>query len=247
MSKRVSGLVLTVISLMLASVLFFRASTLPKPERACPVVLDWHGIKPGQSSQDDVIRSLGQPIQRGSYKFYDDQDIAFFTYPVSSGRVSQLLKHRVYFRSDGMVNWIEEIVADRDGPFYSAQETINQLGNELDVAYRNNSYIPNVWNYDVLSGPDYLYVWAECGLALNVIESCAVADHGCVNEPIKVVTSTLMLRHVATNVQSKPMSGIDKVVLMRFLFPPTSYEGFAKFYEKRIPFGIWETYLKIFN
>jgi hypothetical protein len=63
MTWRVSCTVLAMGLLILACTSPPMQSALPEPERACSTVLDWHGIRPGQSSRSDVIKNLGQPSQ----------------------------------------------------------------------------------------------------------------------------------------------------------------------------------------
>jgi hypothetical protein len=181
-----------------------------------------------------------------SQKFYDGRDIPFLAYSVTGGRVSQFIQDRVFFRSDGVVEWIEEIVADRDGTFHAVQEPISRLGNTLDTAYLNNNYRPSVEQFDILGGPDQLYIWSECGVALDVVKTCVVSKQGCLAEETKSrndITPTLTIRYAPPRPQRESSLGTDKIVLMRFLFPPTSYKGFKEFYMHRIPFGLWLEYL----
>jgi hypothetical protein len=123
---------------------------LPTPEVACSETLNWHGIIPGKSSRQDVMNILGSPSQVGNEGF-DNKSISFYAYKIESGIVSRYAQDRIFFRPDGIVDWIEEVVADRNGSFVSAQATINQISNTVDTAYLNSNYDPtNKFPIDVL-------------------------------------------------------------------------------------------------
>lgn len=225
---------------------------LPAPEIACSETLNWHGIIPGKSSRQDVVNILGSPSQGGN-EGYDNKSIPFYAYKIESGVVSRYTQDRIFFRSDGIVDWIEEVVADRNGSFIAAQATINQIGNTVDTAYVNSNYDPkNKFPIDVLGGPDQIYVWSECGLALDMLEFCFPAkldgirclppeDHV---KPGAGVPTAVTLRYPNPYPGAEPVTGADNAVLMRFLFPPTSYKGFTDYYMHKIPFGVWDAFLK---
>ena len=243
---------LTIGSLVAACTPSHAATPPPSPEMACPVVLDWHGLVPGRSSRQDVTRALGNPSQTGSQRFAD-ANIPFFAYRIEDGKISTFVQDRVFFRPDGIVDWIEAVVADRDGKFHPAQETIDQLGSTVDTAYLNSNYDPsNSHQYDVLGGLDQLYVWSNCGLALDVHAICYPSESGqlqClppnqVMYPRTPIPSTLTMRHPDPAVGDLIMIGWKNAVLMKFLFPPTSYEGFADYYMHKIPFGLWDKFLR---
>jgi hypothetical protein len=127
------------------------------------VVLDWRGITPGESTRQDVINALGTPDHVGTKQFGDSR-VSFYEHKVEGGVIAEFARDRVFFRSDEVVAWLEVVVADRDGTFHTVQEMIDQLGEVLDVVYWNNNYNPSSRQFDVLAGPDQLYVWSECGL-----------------------------------------------------------------------------------
>ncbi len=242
---------LTIGILAIACVPIQKERFLPTPEADCPIIINWRGIIPGQSTQRNVTDALGHPSQRGVEQF-GEQRIPFYSYPVEGGVVADYVQDRIFFRSDGTVNWIEVVVADRDGTFHIAQETIDQLGNTLDTVYMNNNYNPsNSFPIDVLAGPDQIYIWSECGLALSVLATCSVSDSDklrCtysddVGNSEDTTSTSLVLRYPNPHSSSEPIPDVNNVVLMKFLFSPTSYDGFDEFYRYNIPFGIWDIYL----
>jgi hypothetical protein len=251
MTQRISVVVL-IISLLISACTSPPDQTpksLPAPERLCPVTLNWHGIQPGKSNQQDVIKNLGQPARTGRIKIDDSQEVSFFAYSIKGGRVSEFAQDRVFFRPDGIVDWVDEMVADRDGIFHSVQETVNQLGSTLDTGYVNSNYHPSVPRYDIMTGPDQIYVWSECGLALDVVNPCLVSKQDCLltednNKPVQGITPTLAMRYPSPYRGREPNLNANNIVLMRFLFSPTSHEGFKEFYLLKVPYGLWPTKLQ---
>lgn len=235
-----------------------RAQTvLPTPERDCPITLNWHGIVPGESTQKDVLKALGMPLNKGRERI-DDYWLPFYEYKVQGGHVADFVSDRVFFRSDGTVDWIEAVVADRDETFHPVGETISELGDSVDTVYVNNNYRPsNSPPFDIQGGPDQLYVWSECGIAVHALSYCLAKD-GALNCPIlnktrdelrdmsKIEASigvAVTVRH-PDEIGPEPVPGFDNAVLMKFIFPSTSYSGFNEHYRYMIPFGIWNEYLR---
>ncbi len=227
----------------------------PTPDAACPDTVNWHGLVPGRSTRDDVIKALGQPSQTGSRQ-YAEGSIPFFAYPIEPGGiVARFSQDRVFFWGNGIVAWIEVTVADRDGKFHPAGEVISRLGKTIDVAYENSTYNPAVWQYDVLSGPDQLYVWSNCGMALDVFMTCSATSSGALAcsssnfrgpTPTPQIASDLTFRH-SNRYPGRPMAlyqvTAENAMLMEFLFPPTTYAGFVDNYMYKIPYGLWNRYL----
>jgi hypothetical protein len=253
MHTRVLWTILTLVLLAAACVSSREENPLPTPDAACPVTLEWHGVVPGRTTRQDVVEVLGHPSQKGTL-WFDERHISFYSYPVEGGTVSGYVEDRVFFRPDGVVDWIEVVVADRDGGFHSVQETIDQLGNTLDTVYLNNNYNPsNSFPIDVLSGPDQIYVWSECGLVLDALAVCLPYEEadipGCATPEDATrsgisVSITVMLRYPDPHYSLEPIPDANSPVLMKFLFPPSSYEGFNDSYRYKIPFGLWDTYIR---
>ncbi len=226
---------------------------LPMPDATCPLTINWHKIIPGKSSRQDVIDALGQPSQIGNQQF-GTVSTPVYIYKIEGGVISRFAQDRVFFRPDGVVDWIEAIVADRDGSFHLAQEVVDQIGSTLDTVYMNSNYDPsNPYPIDVLAGPDQIYVWSECGLALDVHNTCSSAGQdklGCPSSMDRIptnalISSTLTLRYPNPyHLGGEPSPSVNSVVLMEFLFPPTSYKGFTETYMHEIPYGGWDTYLR---
>jgi outer membrane protein assembly factor BamE (lipoprotein component of BamABCDE complex) len=212
-------------------------SSLPTPEFACPKVLDWRGIVPGKSTRRDVVRILGEPSRKGTERYVDGR-VSYYAYEIEDGVMAGLAEDRLFFGRNGVVAWIEAIVADRDGQTHTVEEITEQLGATLDQVYLNNNYrLPD--QYDVQGGPDNIYVWAECGLAVSAVSPA-------VDEPSTNVG--LMIRHpMSTDFLQPKTPSMDAEIMLKFFFPQTSFAGFEEFYRNKVPFYllyIWKDYLQ---
>lgn len=213
------------------------SSSLATPEYACQQKLDWRGIVPGESTKRDVIRILGKPSRKGKER-YPDGRVSYYAYEVKDGVMAGLAEDRVFFGKDGAVAWIEATVSDRDEQTHTIEEVSGQLGTVLDQVYRNNNYrLPD--QYDVHSGPDDIYVWAECGLAVSAVSPA-------VDQPS--TNPSLTVRHpVATDFLQPNTPSIDAEIMFKFFFPQTSFSSFEQFYRDKVPFYllyIWKDYLE---
>lgn len=215
---------------------------LPQPERTCPTTITWHGLRPGMSTQQDVINALGQPSEKG-FRRNGDNSFAFYSYKVIGGVVAEYATDRIYFRADWVVDWIEAVVGDRDGAYHTVAETSSEVGNILDIAYLNNNSSPygtspDKIHPDVLAGPDEVYVWSECGIALDVIQS-------------EVISDVLTARHPDPyDDTGKRSPKSNSIVLIKFLFIPTSYDGFKNYFMYKVPYSLgvsdkWDRYIRI--
>ncbi len=216
------------------------------PIYTCPKSLDWKTINPGVSTRQQVIEILGKPAQKGRIKF-PDKAISYYGYPIEGGIIAKYAQHRIFFRSDGKVDWIEEIVADSDGDFHTVQETVDQVGATLDTVYNNSD---RDWftefQYDIIDGPDQIYVWSECGLALLVLRDITRSgpnelafSPASIDDP-----QILTLRIPDLFASALPVKDLNRVVMMKFLFQPTNFIGFLELYIYRIPYGPWDEFLK---
>jgi hypothetical protein len=116
----------------------------------------------------------------------------------------------------------------------------------------NNNYRGSP-QYDILGESDYVYVWSECGLALIVYEGCYIesGQPRCRSledyfNPQVPISGSLNLRYPNPfpGLEPLPNASVNDIVLMKFIFPPTSYDGFKRYYMRAIPFGLWDSYLK---
>lgn len=222
--------------------------TLPPPETECQVDLSWHGLIPGQSTREDAVKQLGEPTEKGKMKF-GHKKISYFAYKVGGGEISKYGFDRIFFRANGVIDWMEIIEADRDGEFEMVFETVMQLGNTIDVFYTNNNYRPDSSFYDVLGGPDHIYVWAECGLVLDTLSSTySQPFHANVlecskNEGVKNKLCNLVTRYPNPyNFGGNSVPDVSDIVLMKFYFRPTSYNGFTDYYMYKIPYRTWDEF-----
>ena len=220
--------------------------SLPVPEIDCLAApAEWMTLQPGLSTRQDVIDVLGKPDDKGKTKFMDGRWISYYAYNVAGGVVAEFVQHRIFFRSDGTIDWIEEIVGDGDGQLHTAGETVSQLGDTLDVVYNNSNYNPFAeFQYDILGGPDQIYVWSECGVALLALVGYKKTgpldlEYSPVefNDP-----QALKLRYPDIFHSEMPVKDLERVVLMKFLFQPTTFDSFWEHYMYRIPYGLWKGY-----
>lgn len=215
--------------------------SLSPPEFSCPKVMEWKGIRPGQSESKDVIDILGKPNKKGTIKFNDKRKIKYFQYELVGGLFTGHLQNRIFFRTDGKVDWIEEIVADQDGKFHNVAETVSQIGESLDYVFLNNNANPFAkYQFDVLLGPDVVFVWSECGLALIAIPSGflvpLVHDFEISQTFLKDI---LKVRYPGKSNYEIIPEGIEYIVMIRFLFQPTNFDTFQRVYKHRIPYLEW--------
>jgi hypothetical protein len=244
--KRIIIAGLTVL-LILCIVLVYKVSSiqelsLPIPTSQCPSRIDWKKIIPGTSTLYDVINILGKPDGIGIDRFRDNKSAWYFEYKITAGKISKYVKNRIFFRADWKVDWIEEIIADSDGTYHAISEIVAELGNTVDTLYLNNNEQPFPKNpYDVLGGPDNVVVWSNCGIAVIALWRAPVELSGNQNQILN-----LLIRypdpHELLEVNS-PTLYIDDVIMMKFIFQPTSYDGFQTYYRYKIPYGLWSDYL----
>ena len=93
--------------------------------------------------------------------------------------------------------------------------------------------------YDVHLGPDDIYVWAECGLAVGAIspplEEPSIDAHITIRRP----GSVEFLQPEGPSMNAE--------IMFKFFFPQTSFSGFEEFYRDKVPFFliyIWKDYLE---
>lgn len=228
--------------------------SLPTPIDNCNIKPDWHGLIPGQSTREDVINVLGMPAEKGKLKF-EDRRISYYAYSVNNGEISKYAMDRIFFRPDGLIDWMEIVQADRNGRFEAVFDTAEQVGNNIDTVYSNNNYRPISTSEfrDTKGWPDQIYVWAGCGLAIDALPSAyspllQVENSECqINEGGNNVT--LDKCNLISKYPSPTFFGGERgpdpnsIVLMKFYFQPTSYKGFTTYYMYKLPYGLWDEYL----
>jgi hypothetical protein len=217
---------------------------LPQPEQVCAKSIDWRGIKPGVSTKQDVVNLLGEPEDQGFKRMTATSganSFPFYTYKVDGGEIPGFVKNRIFFRADGVVDWIEVIVGDQDGSYHKVSEIAAELGNTLDAFYINSDigvYVePGKW-FETHRGPDYFYIWSACGVAIDAL-------------PINPIDNALTIRYPNEprgEVETSPNA--NSVILIKFLFIPTSYQGFKDYYLNKTPYqyaypgGAWDAYIQ---
>jgi hypothetical protein len=251
----VIGKMLKTIVLLIFLVIFFSSCVynqdeipVQPPERQCNAKIDWRGLIPGQSNMKDVIRILGNPSKKGKTKF-EDRNISYYAYEVDGGVVADYVMDRIFFRTDGVIDWMEIIQADRTTKVETVFDLVLDLGNELDVVYSSNNFRPGESFYEVLSGLNQIYVWSECGLALDALPTNSASAFGTIETGCKIGNESPQMCDLTFRHLYPPSSAdysrydINSIVLMKFYFQPTSYQGFTDYYMYKIPFRTWGEYL----
>lgn len=224
-------------------------ASLPPPDKQCRSGSGWHGLFPGKSTQDDTVRELGEPLEKGRLKF-DDQYRSYYAYKVDHGKVADYVHDRIFFRPDGVIDWMEIVEADRSGKFETVYSTVLQLGKQIDIVYTNSNYRPWITGGvgDISAGPDQIYVWSECGLLLDALGSKYSSnfqskDLQCKSD--RDSACTLIVRNPAPAYlgEGEPAADINSVVLMKIYFQPTVYSAFTQYYMYKMPYGLWYKYL----
>ena len=227
------------------------APPLPTPEAHCPMTLDWHGLVAGRSTRQEVVQVLGNPTRQGNQQF-DGRRVSYYAYNLAGGSVASFAEDQVFFLPNGIVDWMQVVVADRDGEFHTVPELADQVGYTLDTVYWNNNYNPaNQPQCDVLAGPDQLYVWSECGVILDVLPFCTPTASGGLKcsgvsnslDQTSAMSGPLKLRQRSPDPVDGALDVTNSTILMKILIPPTSYDGFKTTYMYKIPFGRWDDYV----
>jgi hypothetical protein len=235
-------------SLLLTACTSAAPAIIPSAERPCKSTVNWQGLIPGQSTTKDVIRILGNPSEKGKVKF-ENKRISYYAYDVDGGVIADYAKHRIFFTKNGVIDWMEIIEADHTDTAETAFDIVSLLGNELDVVYSNNNFRPGETFYDVIGGPTSIYVWSECGAAIEALPSSEASyfgtiETGCEKGHSSPQTCILSFRHRYPPLHPYPHYDVNSIVLMKFYFRPTSYQGFADYYMYKIPFRTWGEYLR---
>ncbi len=202
-------------------------SKLEPPEIACQETpVSWQGIIPGQSTTTDVIETLGEPVQGRDTRVFLYPPIVFLADGSSYGNT-------IAFNGAGIVDWIDVWVLDSDGEFHTVEKMARIYGTTLDRVYMNGRL--------GLSGPDQVYVWSHCGIAVTAVSEEAVKHSEDeilpLAEAVEANQYQLNLRHPVHPQDSvQPTVDVRQIVVLEFIFQPTSYASFVEFYAKEIPF-----------
>lgn len=220
---------------------------LPLPILTCQQEnVEWNGLVAGESTRQQVLDVLGQPdkdqiVQRVNIK------IQMYAYDVNSPFLQTFpnVKHRIYFRSDDVIDWMEIVVADTDEAWHPIWEYGDNLGYEIDLAYFNNN--SEYGFIDVESLPEKIYVWSECGVALNAFPQCTgdlqlylQCEPVYEQNPDRAFSRRQFTQGVVPTVLAEPNP--NDIVMIKYLFPPTTYDGFGTYYGDLIPFDTWYYY-----
>ena len=203
--------------------------TLATPESICPASpASWKGIIPGQATKADVERILGNPVEKGYSKRWQRD---FFTYLplVTLGKTSY--GNTIFFRDDNVVDWIDVWVSNADGEFHIVAETVEQYGPVLDQVYVNGAF-------DVF-GPEQVYIWSECGIALTAVADGYIKRS---EEEVLPLNASLETKNVQLSFRYpvhprdsiQPRPNVEHIIIRKYLFQPTNFVSFQKFYVDRI-------------
>ncbi len=253
--KRHHGLCL-IILLLLLSACTARVTTPPEPEEECPLgVLSWNGLQPGVSTKEDVLAALGEPDEQGwqSYVYiarpeasiwyfkYAKEKIEYFAYFVDDGKISEYLDmDYVYFYPDDRVYWMSIVVGDRDGKFQTIQELAGDMWPQVDAISTNYSKNNRLRPLpDAFMGESEVWEWDRCGLFLesypfiekdsNDESQCyLVTDSDSISGDIDIPKNYVAY---SGGCYQNP----ESIVLVQYLFPPTTYEGVDYYYYNKLP------------
>ncbi len=225
-------LLLTLLSLSAAcqSGLSSEGASLEAPEEICKTSpAAWQGIVPSRSTKLDVIDIIGQPVEK---KRLSENKEAFL-YPPFITIPGASYGNSTVFRPDGVVDWIDIWVSNSDGKFHTVFETVEQYGSTLDVVYTNG--VPDIF------GPDQVYVWSECGIAITAVGKFDVkrsADEVLpLARPVQIDKYQLKFRHpVLVKSPYQTRADVNDIVVRQFLFQPTSFDSFREFYADWVPY-----------
>ena len=178
------------------------------------------------------------------------KEFSYYAYDVDGGVIADYAQNRIFFTKDGVIDWMEIIEADSTDRVETVFDVVSLLGNELDVVFSNNNYRPGGIYYDVFDGPTNIYVWSECGVALEALPSYEASyfgtiKTGCEKGNMSPQMCNLSFRHRYPPLDdADPHYDVNSIILMKFYFRPTSYQGFADYYMFKIPFRTWGEYLR---
>jgi hypothetical protein len=210
--------------------LFSSHPKLPLPEHTCTgTSASWQGVIPGQSTKADVKNLLGQPAEQGYSRVWERD---FFLYPPIVAFAGEKYGNIIVFHDDNVVDWLDLWVANADGEFHTVAEFVEQYGSTLDQVYVNGVLD--------MFGPDQVYVWSECGLAVTALHQGYVKRSE--EEVLPLARLTLEMDHDQLNLRYpvhpqhpvQPNVNVDRIVIRKFLFQPTNFTSFEEFYHDRI-------------
>jgi hypothetical protein len=223
---------------------------LPTPSTSCPSQFEWRGLRPGVSTNFDVIRVLGLP-NRIKWLKYDNKRVTAYSYKNGEGYLNGVLETRILLRRDGVVDWIEIAASQRDIHFRSVKEIHDLIGDvSLDTIYTNNNYNPAYRMFDMLGGPGIVYVWSVCGLAVIGLPYHSIDQdqqlYPISKEGIDQKESDLKPLYLPPmNEGDELPKTSESAVLLEVLFTPTTYEGFKENYQFQFTWLSWSLWTKI--
>lgn len=204
-------------------------STSSKPELASPdnrcrkPEVSWQGVIPGQSTKSDVEKILGQPVEQG-YSSVWERD--FFLYPPTKSLIRNY-GNTIVFRQDDVVDWVDVWVSNADGKFHTVAEFVDEYGATLDRVYVNGSFD--------MFGPDHVYVWSECGVALTAVPDTFIEKPIVLARSVEEGDYQLKLRYPVHPKDSiQPNLDVNHIVIRAFFFQPTNFISFQEVYANQI-------------
>jgi hypothetical protein len=221
---------LILLTLAACSLEVSRNIELEPAESVCQTTpASWQGIIPGQTTVTDVVRILGQPLQKGHSSWGTD----VFIYPPIRTIPGASYGNRIGFRDNSTVDWIDVWVADLDGRFHTVAEIARVYSTTLDTVYVNGR--------SDLFGPDQVYVWADCGIAVTAVSENVVRRSEGEDLPLAelpgVDVCQLTFKHpVHSQASMQPRPDVQQIVFRKFLFQPTSLASFDEYYADVIPY-----------
>lgn len=233
--------------LLISACSFYRDQVhYPPLTMNCPEQMSWRGVTPLESTRADTEELLGKPDKTGIEE-RDGINIAYVEYIIEAGNISKYNRDRIFFTESDKVLWIEAVVADRDESFHPIGDLAESFGS-VDTVHINSNFRANSEQFDVLGGPDQIYVWSTCGVATSALIGCFTSDRGLLDcdSLSETEVSTYMIPTKDDSIKDDRMiiPTTKNVTMMLFIFPPTSLDGYNEFYKNKIPFGIWDNFMR---
>ncbi len=191
------------------------ALALGTPGMSCPVApASWQGLIPGKSTRDDVIATLGKPIQ--SSPEADNRETLVYSPTLTDGDTT--VANYIGLKN-GIVEWMEVWVMDVDGQFHTVAEFAQHYGETLDTVYVNGVFD--------MFGPDQIYLWSHCGFALIGYSASYIKRSKDEILPLaqSIDTTTVqlnLLSPVPPEASVQPYPDPTAIVSRQMIFAPTS-------------------------
>jgi hypothetical protein len=257
--KFASAITITIIIFVICILVLGDNAAIPQPLSSCSINMEWNGILPGKSNYRDVINQLGTPNLIGLERFGKKVYI-YFGYNTKDEIKIGKASNRIYFSDNGKVDLIELPKLVKNYPPSEIKDISDIIGNNLDTVYMNNNYDPGLPSqYDILGGPEQVYVWSNCGIALLGSPYCHKAPNDKVSCESTVDNNGGTDNNNELKATHEPIIGYDDsisyessaLLLIEYIFPATNYDYYKSNYMFKIryygDFNYFDGVIKEYN